>query len=734
MSRFAVVLAATFFAFPYAVLSQTETILHNFAGPEGNAPSGGLIQANDGNFYGGTTFGGTQGSTDYNDGVVYKVNATGTSFSDVYVFKNGADGEQPEGAMLQGNDGYIYGTTAFSVFKLSAAGAITVLGSPGGNPSGLITASDGNYYLDSSFGSTVYKITASTGAVTALCTAPGFSLSGVVQAGDGNLYGTELGGGTGGAQSIFKCTLGGTVSVFYTFPTNTIPDSALVVGADGQLYGFLSNDDDTGVQFYKISTSSANVTTVATIPDADNLQPPGTPILASDGNFYAVAQGTGDERYLVKVTPGGTVTLPFTISNPGELNSPLVQGSDGALYGTGANEGTDSDGAVYKIAFTPALPAPVTLSLGASSIVQGNSTKLSWSVAGVYGGSAAYCVAGGNDPEWTGVKATSGQVTLTPAAVGAYTYTLSCGGTISNSTSLTVTSNGKVNTTTALTVSPNPITIGNSGTLTATVSPATGATIPAGTVTFSTGSFVLGTQSLTSGVATIKPSTAGQQPGTYPVIARYNGSSGFNTSASNTVNVVLTNKVATTVTVVVQPDEFVEGSMATISATVKAVSGSGTPGGSVAFSSGSLSLGSYNLNGSGVASFTVSSSGVAPGTYTVNASYAGSSAYLSSSGSKAAVIQWPTTTTLSASPNPVVAGSPTTITALVSRTGSSGNATGTVTFFYGSTNLGNAILSGGTASITTSALPQGSDKVTASYAGDNNDGSSASAPYTITVN
>ena len=72
--------------------------------------------------------------------------------------------------------------------------------------------------------------------------------------------------------------------------------------------------------------------------------------------------------------------------------------------------------------------------------------------------------------------------------------------------------------------------------------------------------------------------------------------------------------------------------------------------------------------------------------------------------------------------NPSVYGQPLTFTATVSASSpGSGTPTGTVTFSVGSTVLGTATLSGGSASITTSSpLAVGNDTIKASYGGDTN--------------
>jgi hypothetical protein len=88
--------------------------------------------------------------------------------------------------------------------------------------------------------------------------------------------------------------------------------------------------------------------------------------------------------------------------------------------------------------------------------------------------------------------------------------------------------------------------------------------------------------------------------------------------------------------------------------------------------------------------------------------------------------------TLVSSSNPSAFGQSVTFTATVTSLGP-GTPTGTVTFTYGGTTLCNAVtLSGGTATCAYSALPAGSDLVTAIYSGDSNfNGSSVSLNQTV---
>ena len=85
-----------------------------------------------------------------------------------------------------------------------------------------------------------------------------------------------------------------------------------------------------------------------------------------------------------------------------------------------------------------------------------------------------------------------------------------------------------------------------------------------------------------------------------------------------------------------------------------------------------------------------------------------------------------TTTVLKSAPNPSTYGQAVTFTAVV------GSSTGappdgeTVSFLRGKTALGIGVLSGGSATFTTSTLAGGTDTLTAVYAGDSNFGGSTS--------
>jgi uncharacterized repeat protein (TIGR03803 family) len=130
--------------------------------PDGHSPNAALVQATDGNFYGTTESVGT--------GTVFKITPSGT-LTTLYTFcsQSGCtDGQYPTGALVQATDGSFYGTTfgggtrrgscilgsCGTVFKITPSGTLTTLhsfcsqsGCPdGANPEAALQDTDGMFY------------------------------------------------------------------------------------------------------------------------------------------------------------------------------------------------------------------------------------------------------------------------------------------------------------------------------------------------------------------------------------------------------------------------------------------------------------------------------------------------------------------------------------------------------------------------------------------------------------
>jgi uncharacterized repeat protein (TIGR03803 family) len=258
-----------------------ESVLYSFCGASGSAgcaagdgalPQAGLIQANDGNFYGTTFLGGM-----HNKGTVFQITPAGVetvlhSFSGDNGVANSTDGAEPIADLIQGTDGNLYGTTEFggaddlgTVFKITTGGVETqvysfVRGADGEFPkAGVIQASDGNFYGTThaggtTGGGTVYRISA-TGVETVLysfnqssLSTDGFApLSRLLEGSDGNFYGTTDAGGISDPGTVFKITPDGIETVLYSFNSGngstdgTFPQAGLIQDASGNFYGTTYN-------------------------------------------------------------------------------------------------------------------------------------------------------------------------------------------------------------------------------------------------------------------------------------------------------------------------------------------------------------------------------------------------------------------------------------------------------------------------------------------------------------
>src|SRR5579859_4710015 len=324
-----------------------ETVLHSFksGATDGGFPNS-LIQGSDGNFYGTSSGGGPSGY-----GTVFKITPAGVE-SVLHFFAGGTtDGNQPRAAMIQGSDGNFYGTTYFggtngngAVFKITAAGLEAVLYSfAGGTADGsgpqaaMIQGSDGNFYGTTyaggtNNGGTVFKITP-TGVETVLHLFTGGPTDGahpqaaLIQGSDGNFYGTALVGGPTDNGTVYKTTPAGVESVLYSFSRGSegLGPVGLTQGSDGNFYGTTSSGGTTsnGAVFKITPAGVESVLYSFAGGTADGSGPQAALIQGSDGNFYGTTSfgGTSGNGTVFKITPAGVETV---------LHSFFTVGADGA--------------------------------------------------------------------------------------------------------------------------------------------------------------------------------------------------------------------------------------------------------------------------------------------------------------------------------------------------------------------------------------------------------------------
>src|SRR5262249_23918922 len=173
----------------------------------------------------------------------------------------------PNGPLVRGNDGNIYGTTSSggaanvgTVFRMTPDGAITILHEFTG------LGSDG-----------------------------AFPQSGLICSTDGTLYGTTSEGGEFSAGTVFTVTDGGVVSTLHSFDYNPggYPVGALVQGVDGHLYGTTFAAVDGYGTAFRITLEGV-ITTLHTFTGGagDGAYPAGALVQVAE-NFYGMTQRGG---------------------------------------------------------------------------------------------------------------------------------------------------------------------------------------------------------------------------------------------------------------------------------------------------------------------------------------------------------------------------------------------------------------------------------------------------------
>jgi hypothetical protein len=183
------------------------------------------------------------------------------------------------------------------------------------------------------------------------------------------------------------------------------------VGPDG------GNDTFLGFQFAK-----------ANPPIVDNSMIAGCMNTASFPNFFGTSAATPHIASIAALFLQANPTLTLT-----QLYTALSQTAlpIGAVPNASAGWGfVQADAAANKIPAT-VVPAAPTLTLGASSIVLGSSTTLTWTSANNQG-----CTASGT---WSGSELSNSMQNVTPTAVGSYPYTLACTNNAGTSPATTVT-------------------------------------------------------------------------------------------------------------------------------------------------------------------------------------------------------------------------------------------------------------------------------------------------------
>jgi uncharacterized repeat protein (TIGR03803 family) len=267
-----------------AVQAQTYNVLYNFlGGSAGYAPHAGLTIDKLGNLYGTDGLGGT------GDGIVFRLNHTGSEwiFTTIYIFGSdflAQDGAGPLARVIIGPNGSLYGTTAsggeYGGFNDGGCGVVFDLTPPSPSPfpsgswSETVTHTFTNMYDGCSPGNgnlvfdqygmygttengglacreeargcgTVYAMTRGDEVVRYRFAGGEDGAdpsSGVVPDSAGNLlYGTTRSGGGAGYGVVYKLTLDGTALILHRFSGGSdgaVPAGGVILDASNNLYQY----------------------------------------------------------------------------------------------------------------------------------------------------------------------------------------------------------------------------------------------------------------------------------------------------------------------------------------------------------------------------------------------------------------------------------------------------------------------------------------------------------------
>lgn len=355
--------------------AQTLTTIASFNGTNGAAPHGGVIQGTDGNFYGTTFSGGSsfgtvfkltsQGSLSALYNFCSLANCADGSLPNAGLVQ-GTDGAF-----------YGTTASLTTVFKITSDGKLTTLHTSSGPPTDgtgygpLIQASDGNFYGTAALGGssgasgkggTVFKVSSGGTFATIYnfcsqtnCSDGSIPPSGVVEASDGNFYGVTAQGGANNVGSVFRVTSAGQLTTLYSFAGNGTfnPRSPLIQASDGNLYGTTASGGPHNQGSVFRITLQGVLTTLHNFSYVDGAVPYGGLVEANDGNLYGTTTtgGTGSGT-IFRMSLDGTLTTLYQFQGTSDGATPygaLIQANDGTLYGTTSASGANSMGTVFKL-------------------------------------------------------------------------------------------------------------------------------------------------------------------------------------------------------------------------------------------------------------------------------------------------------------------------------------------------------------------------------------------------
>ena len=336
--------------------AQTYTVLHSFThGQDGGNPWGGLTIDAAGNLYGTATEGGLSNNCQGGCGTVFKLSQRNSSWtlSLLYSFSN-SDGAYPEGRLISGRDGKLYGTTGKGGMgcQSTGCGVVFTLQAPPTFCHSIQCYWSENVIYEFAGGNDGSRPTGDT-----------------VFDQTGNFYGTTFNSGANGVGTVYELSPSGggwSESVIHTFSGSdgANPYGGLTHDAAGNLYGTTklggTNNQYGGVVFQLVSGQSGwSENVLHAFNGIDGDEPLGGLVLDSGGDVFGTTnhggQGSGGGGKVFELSSSGggyDFALLYGFSGVAGPWGDLVMDSAGNLYGTTVQDGAYHFGSVFKLTFS----------------------------------------------------------------------------------------------------------------------------------------------------------------------------------------------------------------------------------------------------------------------------------------------------------------------------------------------------------------------------------------------
>lgn len=433
-------------------LSPILKTLASFNGATWDGPWSGLITSANGDLFGTTEREGAD-----NQGSVFEIARTVSGFANApatLASFNGTNGYDVYGGLIADANGDLFGTTyaggsdgggtAFEIIKTasgydSTPTTLATFNFPGSLGS-LIADTNGDLFGTTVAG-TVFEIakTATGYANTPISIATGLGNphSGLLADTNGDLFGTSL---NGTIFEIVKTATGyvSTPTILASFAGDLT--GSLVADANGDLFGTSFNGgagiDGTVFELAKTDTGYAPTpTTLASFDGTNGSNPNSSLVVDANGNLFGTTEDPGGNGTVFEIaeTDSGYASAPTTLfsfngTDGSHPEGNLIANANGGLFGTTSSGGAGGGGTVFELTgtgfFGPTTPPTVTAataSASAADLRAGQMVTLALSL------SEAVTVSGGvptlllNDGGTANYTSGSGSRTLT------FSYTIGAG-------------------------------------------------------------------------------------------------------------------------------------------------------------------------------------------------------------------------------------------------------------------------------------------------------------------